>query len=122
MNDGMGQYVAGEVIKQMIKQGIPVKGANVLILGITFKENCPDTRNTKVVDIIKELRDYDINITIHDPWANPVEVKHEYGLDILTEMPAGRFDATILAVAHETFREMTFNSRLTYRVKTYAPA
>jgi UDP-N-acetyl-D-galactosamine dehydrogenase len=119
MNDSMGQYVANEVVKQMIRQGIPVKGANVLILGITFKENCPDVRNTKVVDIIRELRDYDINITIHDPWANPVEVKREYGLDILTERPTGLFDATILAVAHEAFREATFNSALTYHVKNY---
>ncbi|MDR2413459.1 MAG: nucleotide sugar dehydrogenase [Odoribacteraceae bacterium] len=122
VNDSMGQYVASEVVKQMIREGIPVKGSNVLVLGITFKENCPDVRNTKVVDIVRELREYGVNVTIHDPWANPAEVKHEYNLDILTSMPATPFDATILAVAHEAFRDMTFNSKLVYRVKTFAPA
>jgi UDP-N-acetyl-D-galactosamine dehydrogenase len=119
MNDSMGQYIAGEVVKQMLKQKIQVREANVLILGITFKENCPDVRNTKVVDVVRELQAYDINVTIHDPWANPVEVKREYGLDILTTMPTETFDATILAVAHETFREATFNTKFVYRVKTF---
>jgi UDP-N-acetyl-D-galactosamine dehydrogenase len=117
LNDSMGQYVAGEVVKQMIRQGIQVKEANVLILGITFKENCPDVRNTRVVDIIRELADYAIRITVYDPWANPAEVKREYGLDILTEMPAGPFDAAIFAVAHEQFKALIPNSQLTYRVK-----
>jgi UDP-N-acetyl-D-galactosamine dehydrogenase len=119
MNDSMGQYVASEVVKQMIRQGIQVKGAGVLILGITFKENCPDVRNTKVVDVIHELRDYDVNITIHDPWANPAEVKRKYALDVLPTMPAEKFDAVILAVAHEAFRNIAFNSKLVYRVKTF---
>jgi UDP-N-acetyl-D-galactosamine dehydrogenase len=117
VNDSMGQYVASEVVKQMIKEGIPVKNSNVLVLGITFKENCPDTRNTKVVDIIRELREYGVNIIVHDPWADPAEVKHEYGLDILTEMPVTPFDAAILAVAHEEFRNVAFNSKLVYRAK-----
>ena len=105
MNDSMGQYVASEVIKKMIKQGIQVKGSNILVLGITFKENCPDVRNTKVVDVIRELKEYETNVTIYDPWANPEEVKHEYGLEVLTEMPDGTFDAVVLAVAHEIFKE-----------------
>jgi UDP-N-acetyl-D-galactosamine dehydrogenase len=117
LNDSMGEYIVGEVVKQMIQMGIQIKGSNVLILGITFKENCPDVRNTKVVNIVKELRGYAINITLYDPWADPAEVKREYGLDILTEMPAWPFDVTILAVAHEVFKTIKPNSKLIYRVK-----
>lgn len=117
LNDSMGQYVAGEVVKQMIRQGIQIKNSNVLILGITFKENCPDVRNTRVVDIIRELGEYAIRITIYDPWANPTVVKREYGLDILTEMPVGTFDAAVFAVAHEQFKALKPNSKITYRVK-----
>lgn len=106
MNDSMGEYVASEVVKKMIKQGIQVKGSNILVLGITFKENCPDVRNTKVVDVIRELKEYDTNVTIFDPWANPEEVKHEYGLDILTEIPNGKFDAVVLAVTHKEFENI----------------
>ena len=109
MNDSMGQYVASEVVKKMIKAGISVKGSNILVLGITFKENCPDVRNTKVVDVIKALQDYDANITIHDPWADPEEVKHEYGLDIEHELPKGKFDAVVLAVAHKGFGDIDIN-------------
>lgn len=103
MNDSMGEYVASQVIKKMIKAGQCVKNANILVLGITFKENCPDVRNTKVVDVIRALREYETNITVYDPWANPTEVKHEYDLDILTEIPKDKFDAVILAVAHKEF-------------------
>ncbi|MDR1056208.1 MAG: nucleotide sugar dehydrogenase [Prevotellaceae bacterium] len=110
MNDSMGEYVADEVVKKIIKQGICVKGANILILGITFKENCPDVRNTKVVDVINALKEYDVNITIFDPWASPQEVKHEYGLDILTEMPKAKFDAAVLAVAHREFKNLDIDS------------
>lgn len=106
LNDSMGEYVASQVVKKMIKQGIQVKGANILVLGITFKENCPDVRNTKVVDVIRELKEYEMNITIYDPWANPEEVKHEYRLDILTEIPQDKFDAVVLAVTHKEFEEM----------------
>jgi UDP-N-acetyl-D-galactosamine dehydrogenase len=119
MNDSMGEYIAGEVVKQMVKQGIQVKGSNVLILGITFKENCPDVRNTKALDVIKELQAYDINVAVHDPWADTEEVKREYGLDILTETPAEPFDAAILAVAHEVFKGVKINSKFTYQVKTF---
>ena len=106
MNDSMGEYVASQVVKCMIKKGICVKGSNILILGITFKENCPDVRNTKVVDIVSALKEYEANLTIYDPWANPEEVKHEYGLDTMKELPKGKFDAVVLAVAHEEFKCM----------------
>ena len=106
MNDGMGEYVAHEVIKKMIKKGIQVLGSNILMLGFTFKENCPDVRNTKVIDIVKALKEYDLNITIYDPWANAAVAKREYGVDIVNELPKGPFDAAILAVAHKEFKEI----------------
>ena len=117
MNDSMGEYVATQIIKQMIKEGSCVKGSHILVLGITFKENCPDVRNTKVVDVIRELKEYDTNVTIYDPWAKPEEVKREYGLDILTEMPKGKFDAVILAVAHQAFKDISLNGNVIYYVK-----
>jgi len=103
MNDGMGEYVANETVKWMLKKGIQVKDSKILVLGFTFKENCPDVRNTKVIDIIKTLKDYKAVVTIYDPWANPEEVKHEYGIDLKDTMPDAKFDAVILAVAHEAF-------------------
>lgn len=106
MNDGMGAYVANQVVKLMLKKGIQVLDSEVLILGITFKENCPDVRNTKVIDIIKELRDYDVQVTIYDPWANPAEVKHEYGLTVLNALPEKKFDGVVLAVAHDEFNKL----------------
>ena len=106
MNDGMGEYVAHEVIKKMIKKGIQVLGSHILMLGFTFKENCPDVRNTKVIDIVKALKEYDLNITIFDPWANAAVAKREYGVDIVNELPQGQFDAAILAVAHKEFKEI----------------
>lgn len=115
LNDSMGEYVASEVVKKMIKQGIQIKGANILVLGITFKENCPDVRNTKVVDVIRELKEYGTNITIYDPWANPEEVEHEYGLDIETKLPNGKFDAVVLAVSHKEFKDLnSIDSELIY--------
>src|SRR5690606_35472482 len=81
LNDSMGEYVASQVVKCMIKKGINVNGADVLMLGITFKENCPDVRNTKIVDVIHALEEYGVKVSIYDPWANPAEVKHEYGID-----------------------------------------
>lgn len=112
LNDSMGEYVASEVVKKMIKQGIQIKGSNILVLGITFKENCPDVRNTKVVDVIRELKEYGTNITIYDPWANPEEVEHEYGLDIETKLPNGKFDAVVLAVSHKEFDTVNIRSLL----------
>ena len=103
MNDGMGEYVASETIKLMLKKGIQVLKSNILILGFTFKENCPDVRNTKVIDIFHSLREYSVNITVYDPWANPDIAKREYGIDIVSELPHQKFDAIVLAVAHEAF-------------------
>jgi UDP-N-acetyl-D-galactosamine dehydrogenase len=103
LNDSMGEYVASQVVKLMIKKGITVNGANLLMLGITFKENCPDVRNTKIVDVIAALSDYGIAVSIYDPRANPAEVQHEYGLTIKTVLPNRKFDAVILGVAHKDF-------------------
>jgi UDP-N-acetyl-D-galactosamine dehydrogenase len=115
MNDSMGKYVASEVIKLMLQHELKVKGANILVLGFTFKENCPDVRNTKVADVVKELQQYDTNITIYDPLANPEAVKHEYNLTCHPELKActelsrsegQKFDAVVLAVAHKEFLKM----------------
>lgn len=106
MNDGMGEYVASQVVKCMIRKSIPVKDAKILVLGFTFKENCPDVRNTKVVDILKSLCEYDMCPQIYDPWASPAEVKHEYGVSILHEAPQQQYDAVVLAVVHNEFLKM----------------
>lgn len=104
MNDGMGKYVANEVIKMMIKAEKPVKGANILMLGITFKENCPDIRNTRAIDIVRELTEYGVDVTVYDPWAKTEEVLREYGVPIISEFPEGNgYAAIILAVAHKEF-------------------
>ena len=103
LNDSMGDYVASQIVKLMIKKGISVNGASLLMLGITFKENCPDVRNTKIVDVIAALKDYGITVTIYDPLANPSEVKHEYGLVTTTSMPNVKFDAVVLGVSHSVF-------------------
>jgi UDP-N-acetyl-D-galactosamine dehydrogenase len=110
LNDSMGEYVASQVIKTMIKKCINVNGAEVLMLGVTFKENCPDVRNTKIVDVIAALEDYGVKVTTYDPWANPSEVKHEYGIDSLTELPATKFDAIVLGVAHSEFLNIDLDS------------
>lgn len=106
LNDSMGAYVANQTIKCMNKKGVMVKDAKILLLGITFKENCPDIRNTKIVDIYTTLEEYSHNITVYDPWANPAAVRHEYGIDIVTELPTEKFDAVILGVAHKQFLEL----------------
>ncbi len=103
MNDGMGEYVANETVKLMLKKGIQVLGSKILILGFTFKENCPDVRNTKVIDIYKALQEYNLDITVYDPWANPEIVMHEYGIEVVNELPTEQADAAILAVAHKKF-------------------
>ena len=110
LNDSMGEHVASQVVKLMIKKNINIKNANLLMLGITFKENCPDVRNTKIVDVVKNLIDYGINVTIHDPWANPLEVKKEYNLENLTKLPNQKFDAIILGVSHNEFLELDFDN------------
>lgn len=110
MNDSMGQYVASEVVKLMLQNDIKVKGANILVLGITFKENCPDVRNTKVVDVIKNLKEYGVNLTIFDPLANPAEVEHEYGLKTTKNIPEGKYDAVVLTVAHKEFLNLNLDN------------
>lgn len=113
MNDGMGAYVADRVIKLMLKKGIQVLGSHILILGFTFKENCPDVRNTKVVDIVKALKEYNLNVTIYDPWANPAAVEREYGLEVVNELPTDeKFDACIAAVAHKKFEGLDIEALL----------
>ena len=106
MNDSMGSYVATQVIKSMIQKDINIKGANILVLGITFKENCPDVRNTKAVDVVAALKEYNTNVTIYDPWASIAEVKQEYGLEAVNEIPKNRFDAIVLTVAHNDFIDL----------------
>ncbi|MDI5887465.1 nucleotide sugar dehydrogenase [Flavobacterium yafengii] len=106
LNDSMGEYVASQVVKLMIKKGISVNGATVLMLGITFKENCPDVRNTKIVDVIAALTDYGITVTTYDPLANPLEVQKEYNLVTTNLLPKQQFDAVILGVAHHQFLDL----------------
>lgn len=112
MNDGMGEYVANQVVKLMLKRGIQVLNSSILILGFTFKENCPDVRNTKVYDIVKSLKEYNLNLTIYDPWANPAVAKREYGIDVVNELPKSKFDSAILAVSHNEFAKLDVESLL----------
>jgi UDP-N-acetyl-D-glucosamine/UDP-N-acetyl-D-galactosamine dehydrogenase len=126
LNDGMGAYVANEVIKIMLRKGKSIKDAKVLMLGITFKENCPDIRNTRVIDIYNELGDYGMLVDVYDPWASPEEVKDEYNIDILNSFPNDDYSAIILAVAHEEFNEVNFseyksNGTIVYDVKSILP-
>ncbi|OZB36473.1 MAG: Vi polysaccharide biosynthesis protein VipA/TviB [Halothiobacillus sp. 14-56-357] len=106
INDGMGAYVAGQLIKAMLKKGMAVQGARVLVLGLTFKENCPDLRNTRVIDVITELQDYGLAVDVHDPWADADCAGHEYGLELITTPPANTYDAIVLAVAHREFKAL----------------
>ena len=127
MNDGMGAYVADQVIKHMLRKGIQVLGSKILVLGFTFKENCPDVRNTKVVDIVRALSEYDLHITIYDPWANPAIAKHEYGVDVTNQLPAeGHYDTAILAVAHREFagidlKPLLKDNHVVFDVKGFLP-
>jgi UDP-N-acetyl-D-galactosamine dehydrogenase len=110
LNDSMGEYTGAQVVKEMIKKKIQVKDSDILILGITFKENCPDVRNTKVVDVVNLLKEYGVNVTVYDPWANPEEVKQEYDLPITNQLPGKKFDAVIVAVVHNEFNTIDFSS------------
>ena len=110
LNDSMGDYVASQVVKLMIKKGITINGASLLVLGITFKENCPDVRNTKIVDVIRALEDYGIKVSLYDPWANSAEVQHEYGLTNHNQPPTATFDAIVLGVAHNQFLDLDIDS------------
>ena len=106
LNDNMASYVATNLVKAMIQKDIKIKDANILILGLTFKENCPDIRNTKVVDIVKELKDYEANVDVYDPWINVTESQHEYGITPVSELVEQKYDAIVLAVAHYQFKEL----------------
>lgn len=106
INDGMGPYVAQRVIKMMVQRRVHVANANVLVMGLTFKENCPDLRNTKVIDIINELKSYNAQVDVYDPWINSKEAEHEYGITPVSTLEPGKYDAIILAVAHRQFHEM----------------
>lgn len=122
LNDGMGAYVADQTIKLMNKKGVLVKDAKILLLGITFKENCPDIRNTKIVDVYHTLSEYTSHITVYDPWADAGRVKHEYGIDIVNQLPDDKYDAVILGVAHQEFlnldvRSLTTPQGVVYDVK-----
>lgn len=110
LNDSMGEYVASQVIKRMIKKGITINGSEILLLGVTFKENCPDVRNTRIVDVIHALEDYAVKVTTYDPWANPDEVHHEYGLKTTRTLPEKQFDAVVLGVAHKEFLSLDLNT------------
>ncbi|MCK8520592.1 nucleotide sugar dehydrogenase [Aquimarina sp. D1M17] len=112
LNDSMGQYVASEVIKLMVQHDVHIKGASVLVLGVTFKENCPDVRNTRAVDVIEHLKDFGTDVTIYDPWASPKEVKHEYNLETTNELPSEQFDAVVLTVAHKEFLDLDIQNIL----------
>ncbi|MFX7948383.1 Vi polysaccharide biosynthesis UDP-N-acetylglucosamine C-6 dehydrogenase TviB [Acinetobacter baumannii] len=107
LNDRMGEYVATQLIKEMVKQRIQVVGARILILGLSFKENCPDIRNTKIVDMVKALKEYDLDLDIYDPWVDSAEVEGEYGLAPVTELKQGHYDAIVIAVAHDQFKAMS---------------
>ena len=107
LNDRMGEYVATQLIKEMVKQRIQVVGSKVLVMGLSFKENCPDIRNTKIIDMVKALKEYELDLDIYDPWADSREVEHEYGLAPITQLQNNHYDAVILAVAHDEFKNMS---------------
>ncbi len=127
MNDSMGQFVAQETVKAMLKKDIKVKGAKVLVLGITFKENCPDIRNSRAIDVVRELQDYQMEVDVYDPWASPQEVKNEYGLDLIADIkPEQKYDAVLAVVAHNEFKSMDLKQyvrpkALIYDVKAIYP-
>ncbi|MCR9154890.1 MAG: nucleotide sugar dehydrogenase [Bacteroidetes bacterium] len=125
LNDSMGEYVANQIVKLMVKKDVRVLGSRVLMLGITFKENCPDIRNTRAIDIYNELKSYDLDIDLYDPWADPAEVKHEYSVDMISE-PNGKYEAVVLAVSHNEFLELDLSQfkeekGVLYDVKSILP-
>ena len=127
VNDGMGAYVADELVKRMLIKGIAVAGSDILVLGFTFKENCPDVRNTKVIDIVRRLKEFKVEVCIHDPWANPEEVKHEYNVECQNgEAKSRKYDAILLAVAHDEFKSIELKSlckpeSVVYDIKSMLP-
>ncbi len=123
LNDNMGLYVANQVIKLMIKKGKKIEGAKVLVLGITFKENCPDIRNSRVIDVIRELQDFGCDVEVSDYWADPEEVEREYGLKLQEEPDTKMYDAVVLAVAHDRYKEISFddNNQVIFDIKSILP-
>jgi UDP-N-acetyl-D-galactosamine dehydrogenase len=121
LNDSMGAYVAGETVKLMLKKEIPIKNARILILGFTFKENCPDIRNTRVIDIVNALKSYHTRITVCDPWVDPAIVKEEYGIETIRNAAEAReqYDAVILAVAHREFDQLDLRNLINNRSVVY---
>ena len=117
INDNMGKYAAGEVVKLMIKRGVLINSARVLVLGLTFKENCPDIRNSRVIDVIEELRDFGCRVDVYDPWADETEVKREYGLTPLKSFDEADYDCVVIAVAHDKFKGLKFSKALVYDIK-----
>jgi len=124
LNDNMGIFVANQVIKLMIKKGQKIEGSKALVLGITFKENCPDIRNSRVIDVINELKDFGVEVDVYDPWASKEEVKHEYGLDLITsdqQLETNNYDAVVLAVAHDEFKDLDItpnDNQVVYDIKS----
>ncbi|NAR76423.1 Vi polysaccharide biosynthesis UDP-N-acetylglucosamine C-6 dehydrogenase TviB [Acinetobacter haemolyticus] len=109
LNDRMGEYVATQLIKEMVKQRIQVVGSKILVMGLSFKENCPDIRNTKIVDMVKALKEYDLDLDIYDPWVDPLDAAKEYGIDPVSSLANAKYDAIVLAVAHDQFKQMSIN-------------
>ena len=121
LNDNMGIYVANQVIKLMIKKGHKIEGSNVLMLGITFKENCPDIRNSRVIDVVEELQEFGCNIDVYDPWADAQEVKHEYSLGLVNDIDTSKYDGIVVAVAHEEFKSLDLtnnNNAVVFDIKS----
>ena len=117
INDNMGKYAADQVVKLMIKRGVLINSARVLVLGLTFKENCPDIRNSRVIDVIEELRDFGCRVDVYDPWADETEVKREYGLTLLKSFDEADYDCVVIAVAHDKFKGLKFSKALVYDIK-----
>ncbi|WP_295142057.1 Vi polysaccharide biosynthesis UDP-N-acetylglucosamine C-6 dehydrogenase TviB [uncultured Campylobacter sp.] len=117
INDNMGKYAADQVVKLMIKRGVLINSARVLVLGLTFKENCPDIRNSRVIDVIEELRDFGCRVDVYDPWADETEVKREYGLTPLKSFDEADYDCVVIAVAHDKFKGLKFSKALVYDIK-----
>ena len=109
LNDRMGEYVATQLIKEMVKQRIQVVGSKILVMGLSFKENCPDIRNTKIVDMVKALKEYDLDLDIYDPWVDPLDAAKEYGIDPVASLANAKYDAIVLAVAHDQFKQMSID-------------
>ncbi|ERJ30163.1 hypothetical protein UNSWCS_264 [Campylobacter concisus UNSWCS] len=121
INDDMGRYAADQVIKLMIRKGVLINKARVLVLGMTFKENCPDIRNSRVIDVVDELKDFGCKVDVTDPWADSAEVKHEYGFDLVKEYNLDDYDCIVIAVAHNEFKKLNLKGRLVYDIKNIYP-